>query len=186
MGCRGGGVRGTVTVHQHPSLPRKSKLQEQFHTDPDSSITSSTSSAVHPARHISKPSAAPVIMLNSGRMSAEPHLSIPRPSDYRHDPAINALDLENLDLRNIDPVLASKLLDEIRCGADVRPLLEKPKRPMLYAELRGSEAASTSGSLGRSATRAEKMVTFEDDLKSIATATNASATATLSGGLWSF
>ena len=54
------------------------------------------------------------------------------------------------------------------------------------AELRGSEAASTSGSLGRSATRAEKMVTFEDDLKSIATATNASATATLSGGLWSF
>lgn len=50
------------------------------------------------------------------------------------------------------------------------------------AELR-AEAASTSGSLGRSATRAEKMVTFEDDLKSIATATNASATATLSGGL---
>lgn len=179
--CSGGGVSGTVTVHQHPSLPRKSKLQEQFHTDPDSSITSSTSSAVHPARHISKPSAAPVIMLNSGRMSAEPHLSIPRPSDYRHNPAINALDLENLDLRNIDPVLASKLLDEIRCGGDVRPLLEKLKRPMLSAELRGSEAgSSTSGSLGRSATRAEKMVTFEDDLKSIATATNASATATLS------
>ena len=41
--------------------------------------------------------------------------------------------------------------------------------------LGGSEAASTS-SLGRpSATRAEKMVTFEDDLKSIATA---AATAT--------
>ena len=30
--CSGGGVSGTVTVHQHPSLPRKSKLQEQFHT----------------------------------------------------------------------------------------------------------------------------------------------------------
>ena len=59
------------------------------------------------------------------------YLLISRPSDYRHNPAINALDLENLDLRNIDPVLASKLLDEIRCGADVRPLLEKLKRPML-------------------------------------------------------
>ena len=52
-------------------------------------------------------------------------------TEYRHNPVINALDLENLDLRNIDPVLASKLLDEIRCGADVRPLLEKLKRPML-------------------------------------------------------
>ena len=30
--CSGGGVSGTVIVHQHPSLPRKSKLQEQFHT----------------------------------------------------------------------------------------------------------------------------------------------------------
>ena len=42
----------------------------------------------------------------------------------------------------------------------------------------GTEAALTS-SLGRSAARAEKMVTFEDDLKSsIATATNATAVAT--------
>ena len=46
---------------------------------------------------------------------------------------MNALDLENLDLRYIDPVLASKLLEEIRSGADVRPLLEKLKRPMISA-----------------------------------------------------
>ena len=73
----------------------------------------------------------------------------------------------------------------------LKPNIQKWIQILIYsyetAELRGSEAgASTSGSLGRSATRAEKMVTFEDDLKSIATATNASATATLSGGLWSF
>ena len=78
-------------------------------------------------------------------------------------------------------MLASKLLDEIRSGADVRPLLEKLKRPMFSAVAAGSmggagsEAGASTASLGRpSATRAEKMVTFEDDLKSsIATATNA-------------
>ena len=56
-----------------------------------------------------------------------------RPTDHRLSSAINALDLENLDLRYIDPVLASKLLEEIRSGADVRPLLEKLKRPMISA-----------------------------------------------------
>ena len=70
-----GNSSGTVTVHQHPSLPRKSKVEQQFHHE-DSSIASSSSSAALQHRHtISKP---PVIMLNSGRMSAEPPINIPR------------------------------------------------------------------------------------------------------------
>ena len=69
-----GNSSGTVTVHQHPSLPRKSKVEQQFHHE-DSSIASSSSSALQHRHTISKP---PVIMLNSGRMSAEPPINIPR------------------------------------------------------------------------------------------------------------
>lgn len=87
----------------------------------------------------------------SGRMSAEPSSS--RYADYRLSTALNALDLDNLDLRNIDPLLASKLLEEIKSGADVRPLLEKLKR-----------GEKVQGSM-QSTNKAEKMVTFEDDLK---------------------
>ena len=80
--CGSGGSSGTVTVHQHPSLPRKSKVNEQQFHHEDSSIASSSSSALQQHRHISKPTTAPVIMLNSGRMSAEPSINIPR---YVHE-----------------------------------------------------------------------------------------------------
>ena len=83
-------------------------------------------------------------LMKSGRMSAEP-MPLKSHPDYRLSAALNALDLDNLDFRSIDPVLASKLLDEIRNGADIGPLLEKLK--------------------DKSGKNKEKMVTFEDDLQ---------------------
>ena len=89
-------------------------------------------------------------------MSAEPQISLSRQSSVkRFSAALNALDLDNLDLRNIDPILASQILDEIRNGADVGPLLEKLKRC--------DQSGIYKSVLVRS--RAEKMVTFEDEMK---------------------
>ena len=82
-------------------------------------------------------------IMKSGRMSAEP-TPIKRSESYRLSAALNALDLDNLDFRSIDPVLASKLLDEIRSGADIGPLLEKLKDTTKQQ-------------------KETKMVTFEDD-----------------------
>ena len=98
---------------------------------------------------------------NSGRSSVEPnHASSVTSSssrrssnisEFRLSSALNALDLDNLDLRNIDPTLASKLLSEIRNGADIGPLLEKLKSDQLQ-----SNPSSKS--------EMKKVVTFEDDI----------------------
>ena len=98
---------------------------------------------------------------NSGRSSVEPNPSASvssssrrssNISEFRLSSALNALDLDNLDLRNIDPSLASKLLSEIRNGADLGPLLEK-----LKSEQQQSNNPSKSGDM-------KKVVTFEDDV----------------------
>ena len=101
---------------------------------------------------------------NSGRSSVEPnHASSVTSSssrrssnisEFRLSSALNALDLDNLDLRNIDPTLASKLLSEIRNGADIGPLLEKLKSDQLQSN--PSSASSKS--------EMKKVVTFEDDI----------------------
>ena len=101
-----------ITVH---SLPRMNSLKS---SDPslDAIGDSLAGLRLRPCQAIMK----------SGRMSAEP-TPIKRSESYRLSAALNALDLDNLDFRSIDPVLASKLLDEIRSGADIGPLLEKLK-----------------------------------------------------------
>ena len=93
----------------------------------------------------------------SGRSSVEPNPSVSSSSrrssnisEFRLSSALNALDLDNLDLRNIDPALASKLLSEIRNGADIAPLLEKLK----------SEQNNPKSSTEMN----KKVVTFEDDI----------------------
>ncbi len=65
-------------------------------------------------------------LTRSGRMSAEPFhaKSLFTESDCCNL-ALSALDLENLDLRNLDPVLAQKMLNEIRSGANIKQVLEK-------------------------------------------------------------
>lgn len=62
----------------------------------------------------------------SGRMSAEPfHAKNLFTESDCCNLALSALDLENLDLRNLDPVLAQKMLNEIRSGANIKQVLEK-------------------------------------------------------------
>jgi len=118
-----------ITVH---SLPRMNSLKS---SDPslDAIGDSLAGLRLRPCQAIMK----------SGRMSAEP-TPIKRSESYRLSAALNALDLDNLDFRSIDPVLASKLLDEIRSGADIGPLLEKLKDTTKQQ-------------------KETKMVTFEDD-----------------------
>ena len=110
----------------------------------ETSLEAIGDSLAHLGGRANRPSMATPLM-KSGRMSAEP-TPIKSHPDYRQSAALNALDLENLDFRSIDPVLASQLLDEIRSGADIAPLLEKLK------DKSGNE-------------KKEKMVTFEDDLQ---------------------
>ena len=77
----------------------------------------------------------------SGRFSAEPpQILTSSAAEFRLSAALNDFDLDNFDFRNIDPILASKLLDEIKSGADVGPLIEKLKKNEM-----------------------KKMVTFEDE-----------------------
>ena len=64
----------------------------------------------------------------------------------------SALDLDYRDLRNLDPNLASSLLEEIKLGADLGPILEKIR-------------ASTLPKKSSTATKETKSVTFEDDTK---------------------
>ena len=61
--------------------------------------------------------------------------------------ALNAIDLETLDLTNLDPSLASHLLEEIRLGADMGPIIEK---------IRVANAANKKA-------KDMKVVTFEDE-----------------------
>ena len=75
---------------------------------------------------------------------------VPEGSGSRHlSEALSALDLDSLDLSNIDPSLASSLLEEIRRGADLGPIIEK---------IRKSSNAKSKSSITK-----EKVVTFEDE-----------------------
>ena len=122
---------GKITVHNHnSSLPRNTHLDKIG--DTLASIGRSPNPGAPP---ISSGGVA------SGRMSAEPtRRRDSSSSEFRLSAALNALDLNDLDLRTIDPHLASRLLDEIKSGADITPLLEKLKNT-------------------------KKMVTFEDGTK---------------------
>ena len=104
-------------------------------------------------------------LTRSGRMSAEPSSFLesggpmsrigPNPSTE-----LDALDLGSLDLRNIDPVVAKRMLDEIRQGTDIATILERfrvLKTPSLPPREK-SQLLRTSKS-----GRVEKVVTFEDD-----------------------
>ena len=122
----------SITVH---SLPRQKSSETSLEA-----IGDSLAHLGGPGRGLRSSQATP--LMKSGRMSAEPTPLKSHP-DYRLSAALNALDLDNLDFRSIDPVLASKLLDEIRHGADIGPLLEKLK--------------------DKSGKNKEKMVTFEDE-----------------------
>ena len=64
-----------------------------------------------------------------------------------------ALDLDYRDLRNLDPALASNLLEEIKLGADLGPILEKIR------------ASSLPKKLPQTGTKETKSVTFEDEAK---------------------
>ncbi len=75
---------------------------------------------------------------------------------------LDALDLQNLDLRNIDPVLAAEILQEIRNGADLKPLLEK----LVLAEKTRLSKRPLQDQTSTSARPKEtKMVTFQDEAK---------------------
>lgn len=115
------------------SLPRKNKL------DHLEEIGDALANVGHTHNHrgLVPP---PTILVNS-RLSAE-------------------LDLDNLDIRNIDPVLASKLLDEIRQGADVGPLLERFKSVDLHDRPHLERFKAVDLSAGA---KPEKKVSFEDD-----------------------
>ena len=63
------------------------------------------------------------------------------------------LDLGSLDLSNIDPCLASDLLEEIRLGADLGPIVEK---------IRKSSSKSSSKTSSNS-NKESKVVTFQDE-----------------------
>ena len=107
--------------------------------------------------------------------------------------ALSALDLDSLpDLRNLDPALAQRMLDEIHKGADIKSLLEKfrlveksfanergksclrllpppppPKRNPLLAldSTRAAHKNSSSEVLMQRPQGKEKTVTFEDETK---------------------
>ena len=170
-------------VHRQPppnavhSLPRKLK------PDPVTGGTTVTLEALGDSiqtlgrgrPHLPLPSIL-VSSTSSGRSSAEPTSSSSRRSsnlsDFRLSSALNGLDLDNLDLRNIDPVLASKLLTEIRNGADVGPLLDKLKNDNAAAISATASAANPAPAAANKLTmpddkksKQEKMVTFQEDTK---------------------
>ena len=72
--------------------------------------------------------------------------------------SLNALDLDSLNLKNIDPGVARRMLDEIQKGADVKSTLEK-------FNVIESDEMSTSARRRISLVDGQKtgkMVTFDD------------------------
>ena len=81
--------------------------------------------------------------------------TFPDPSpnqDFQLSEALSALDLDNLDLSSIDPSLATSLLEEIRLGADLGPILDK---------IRTANAHHKKNTI-----KETKVVTFQDETKS--------------------
>jgi hypothetical protein len=100
-----------------------------------------------------------------GRRSAEPFGSLfastsksGRPVSSDLSSCLEALDLQNLDLRNIDPALAAEILKEIRNGADLQPLLEK----LVQAEKTRLLKRPPDVSTPTVRPKETKMVTFKD------------------------
>ena len=145
------------------SLPRKLK-HEPAGTITLESLGDSIQTLGRGRPHLPLPSILVSSTSGSGRSSAEPTSSSSRRSsnvsEFRLSSALNALDLDNIDLRNIDPVLASKILNEIRNGADVGPLLEKFK---IDNNINNTNAKSIENE--KTKNKEGKMVTFEDDTK---------------------
>ena len=85
----------------------------------------------------------------SGRCSAEPLEYFVRGQHVRPDQMQLATSLSELDLRNIDPDMAARLLDQIESGVDMEPILLQLKN-----------ALAKDSVIVRNK---EKMVTFEED-----------------------
>lgn len=85
----------------------------------------------------------------SGRCSAEPLEYFVRGQHVRPDQMQLATSLSELDLRNIDPDMAARLLDQIESGVDMEPILLQLKN-----------ALTKDSVIVRNK---EKMVTFEED-----------------------
>ena len=99
-------------------------------------------------RHPSKSSQ--LKMFTSGRCSAEPFEYFRGGATHmRPDQVQLATSLSKLDLRNIDPDMAARLLDQIESGADVEPILIQIKNALTKDSVNGRNR--------------EKMVTFEED-----------------------
>ena len=88
-------------------------------------------------------------MFKSGRSSAEPFDYFEGEKPLRPDQVQLATSLSELDLRNIDPDMAARLLDQIESGVDMEPILMQIK-----------DALTKDSVTGRNR---EKMVTFEED-----------------------
>ena len=84
---------------------------------------------------------------HSGRSSAEP-LEYFAPHRQSENEFKLVTSLSELDLRNLDPEAAAKLLEQINAGVDVEPLLDQLK----------SQLADPGTVRSR-----DKMVTFEDE-----------------------
>ncbi len=108
------------------SLPRKlvSSTSAAFSSDDEGGFEaaaargrqSATLQRLPPQTHFHGP--------RSGRQSAEPFSRPPwsnrgLPATSPNDD-LDALDLSTLDLRNLDPATAKKMLDDIRSGADIK------------------------------------------------------------------
>ena len=127
-----------------------------------------------PSRSVVDPSFFSTPYPIDGRRSAEPFGSIFLPSTKSSSDlssCLEALDLQNLDLRNIDPALAAEVLQEIRKGAELKPLLEKillaeksrqSKRPQSLATA-ATTVTSTVTSTATLRPKETKMVTFKDE-----------------------
>ena len=177
-----GGVAVPNVVHRQPPPSAVHSLPRKLKSDPVTGDTTVTLEALGDSiqtlgrgrPHLPLPSIL-VSSTSSGRSSAEPTSSSSRRSsnlsDFRLSSALNGLDLDNLDLRNIDPVLASKLLTEIRNGADVGPLLDKLKNDNAVALAATASATNPAAAANKltmpddKKSKQEKMVTFQEDTK---------------------
>ena len=89
-------------------------------------------------------------------------LTAPSRGSLNLSEALNALDLESLDLSNIDPCVASKLLEEIRRpGADLGPIIEKIRKSTTEKATSGSSASNPSTKCSNQ--KETKVVTFQDE-----------------------
>jgi len=91
-------------------------------------------------------------------------LTAPSRGSLNLSEALNALDLESLDLSNIDPCVASKLLEEIRRpGADLGPIIEKIRKSTTEKATSTTGSSASNPSTKCSNQKETKVVTFQDE-----------------------